>query len=173
MKVLHTGRKTAKQLLCSHIGKKFFVTGTIGILGHPLHLVDQCSPHNHQQQPVAQKNSGWINSFLKNIIQCVGYREDFSDVILSSSNISSKRDYEVRSVDMSSSGVYKHLLESMQGLRNNDSSDECSKEDESNFLVNNSIWQCSTMRKRKSKMNKHKLKKRRKKLRMNTKQTRN
>ena len=47
------------------------------------------------------------------------------------------------------------------------------KEDESNFLVNNSIWQCSTMRKRKSKMNKHKLKKRRKKLRMNTKQTRN
>ena len=37
----------------------------------------------------------------------------------------------------------------------------------------NGVMQCSTMRKRRAKMNKHKLKKRRKRIRMNTKQTRN
>ena len=171
MKALHTGRKTVKQVFNSHVSRKFFATDAGGIVGHPMHLFKECFPLQHQQLHVSQKNIGLINSFFENIVRFVGYRKNLSEMIHSSSNTMEKHNDEVRSVDMSSSGVYKHLLESMQGLCHNDNG--CSSDDKNSLLWNNSIWQCSTMRKRKAKMNKHKLKKRRKRMRMNTKQTRN
>ena len=191
MKVLHVGRKAATQVFIRQ-GSKAITTGAFCV-GDPFPLLDQQhqqqhhqqqQQHQHQQQQqqqalrVIQKQGihGWFRSLFENILPRVGnWKDRVRDEVM---HINFERySNDGNSIDdRNGSRVYEEdMIEATakKSPRHVGKYDSIYIENESHSLVNNSVWQCSTMRKRKAKMNKHKLKKRRKKLRMNTKQTRN
>ena len=167
MKAIHSGGKTSKRLFRHHISGRTFATDALKVFGQ-----NRWFPSHHQQQVVTQRNGAWISGLFQSVVQGLGYKKDFNEVINNSRGTFDEFKAECRSVDVRST-IYMQLLESMQGLHRVGSIYDCDDENEEDLLANSSIWRCSTMRKRRTKMNKHKWKKRRKRLRMNTKQTRN
>ena len=175
--MLHVGRKTATQVFIRQGCKA--ITTDVFCVGDPFPLLDQ--QHQQQQQQalrVIQKQGihGWFSSLFENILPRVGnWKDRVRDEVMhinfdrysndgnSIDDRNGSRVYEEDMIEATAKKSPRHVTDY----------DSIYIENESHSLVNNSVWQCSTMRKRKAKMNKHKLKKRRKKVRMNTKQTRN